>query len=102
MWAWVSEGVRAVAGNQVRGAVLVADDQQLRLRLAEPFATITREAHEHSDDGGKEAEHEHEEPTHVVCSRKTLWVDLRRAFENPCQHLITLSLRRSRGFYKQG
>ena len=28
-------------------------------------------------------------------------VDLRREFENPCQHLKTLSLRRSRGFYKQ-
>ena len=32
-------------------------------------------------------------------SRKTLWVDLRREFENPCPHLKTLSLRRSRGFY---
>jgi len=28
-------------------------------------------------------------------------VDLRREFENPCPHLKTLSLRRSRGFYKQ-
>ena len=26
-------------------------------------------------------------------------VDLRREFENPCPHLKTLSLRRSRGFY---
>ena len=28
-------------------------------------------------------------------------VDLRREFENPCPSLKTLSLRRSRGFYKQ-
>ena len=28
-------------------------------------------------------------------------MDLRREFENPCPHLKTLSLRRSRGFYKQ-
>lgn len=28
-------------------------------------------------------------------------VDLRREFENPCPALKTLSLRRSRGFYKQ-
>lgn len=29
------------------------------------------------------------------------FVDPRREFENPCPHLKTLSLRRSRGFYKQ-
>ena len=51
----------------------ITDDEQLRPRLAEPFATIVREAHEH-DDEGKEAEHEHDEPRHVACSRKALWV----------------------------
>ena len=55
----------------------ITDDEQLRPRLAEPFATIIREAHEHSDDEGKGAEHEHDEPTHVACSRKTLWVEPR-------------------------
>src|SRR5690625_3060686 len=52
----------------------ITGDGQLRPRLAEPFATIIREAHEHSDDGGKEPLREHDTPTHVACSRKTLWV----------------------------
>lgn len=56
----------------------VTDDEQLRPQLAEPFATIIREAHEHSDDEGEGAEHEHDEPTHVACSRKTLYVEPRR------------------------
>ena len=55
----------------------ITDDEQLRPRLAEPFSTIVREAHEHSEDEGKGAEHEHDEPTHVACSRKTLWVEHR-------------------------
>ena len=54
----------------------ITDDEQLRPRLAEPFATIIREAHEH-DDGGEEPLREHDTPTHVACSRKTLWVDPR-------------------------
>ncbi len=53
----------------------ITDDEQLRPRLAEPFATIIREAHEHSDDESKEAEHKRDEHTHVACSRKTLWVE---------------------------
>lgn len=44
----------------------ITDDEQLRPRLAEPFATIIREAHEHSDDGGKGPLREHDTPTHVV------------------------------------
>ncbi len=31
----------------------ITDDEQLRPRLAEPFATIIREAHEHGNDEGK-------------------------------------------------
>ena len=58
----------------------VTDDEQLRPRLAEPFATIIRQAHADSDHEGKGAEHEHDEPTHVACSRKTLWVE-HRGFE---------------------
>lgn len=37
----------------------ITDDEQLRPRLAEPFATIIREAHEQSDDGGEELLREH-------------------------------------------
>ncbi|CCH76146.1 hypothetical protein BN12_110002 [Nostocoides japonicum T1-X7] len=55
----------------------ITDDEQLRPRLAEPFATIIREAHEHGDDEREGAEHEHDEPTRVACSRKTLWVEPR-------------------------
>ncbi len=68
----------------------ITDDEQLRPRLAEPFATIVREAHKHSDDEGEGAEHEHDESTHVACSRKTLWVEL-RGFEP-----LTFSLRTRR------
>ncbi len=53
----------------------ITDDEQLRPRLAEPFATIVHEAHDHGHDEGEGAEHEHDKPTHVACSRKTLWVD---------------------------
>lgn len=52
----------------------ITNDEQLLPRLAEPFATIVREAPEHSDDEGDGAEHEHDPSNHVACSRKTLWV----------------------------
>ena len=53
----------------------ITDDEQLRARLAEPFATIFREAHD-GGDGGKEAKREHTTSSDVACSRKTLWVGL--------------------------
>ena len=53
----------------------ITNDEQLRPRLAEPFATIVREAHKHSNDESKGAEHEHDPSSHVACSRKTLWVE---------------------------
>ena len=53
----------------------ITDDEQLRPRLAEPFATIFREAHD-SGDGGKEAKREHTTSFDVACSRKPLWVAL--------------------------
>ena len=51
----------------------ITDDEQLRPILAEPFATIFREAHD-SGDEGKEAKREHTTSFDVACSRKTLWV----------------------------
>ncbi len=51
----------------------ITDDEQLRPKLAEPFATIFREAHDH-DDEGKEAKREHTTSSDVACSHKTLWV----------------------------
>ena len=55
----------------------ITDDEQLRPRLAEPFATIFREAHAGGDEG-KEAKPEHTTSTDVACSRKTTWVEPRR------------------------
>ncbi len=64
----------------------ITDDEQLRPRLAEPFATIIRESGSTADGDDSGAEHEHEgrndlrEHTtsfDVACSRKTLWVEAR-------------------------
>lgn len=57
----------------------ITDDEQLRPRLSEPFATIFREAHD-SGNEGKEAKREHSTFTDVACSRKALWVDLLHAY----------------------
>lgn len=46
---------------------------RLRTGLAEPFATIFREAHD-SGDEGKEASREHTTSFDVACSRQALWV----------------------------
>ena len=73
-YAHSDDGNRRLAHQAFYTRLDITDDEQLRPRLAEPFATIIREAHEHSDDEGEEAGHEHDEPTHVACSRKTLWV----------------------------
>ena len=66
------------------------------------FAHSPKLGWSHGSEHHKESRNDlREQPTSsdVNCSRKTLWVDLRREFENPCPHLKTLSLRRSRGFY---
>ena len=55
----------------------ITDDEQLRPRLAEPFATIIRESKTPSDEG-EEPLREHTTSFDVACSRKTLWVEPRR------------------------
>src|SRR5690606_16301919 len=65
---------RSAATQTICPRLDITDDEQLRARLAEPFASIIREAHERGSDDGKGAEHEHDEPSHVVCSRKNIWV----------------------------
>ena len=63
----------------------ISDDEKATIRLAEPFAALAPEP----------------ASSDVRCSSTSLIVGLRREFENPCQPpLKTLSLRRSRGFYK--
>ncbi|WP_436326359.1 recombinase family protein [Brevibacterium sp. FAM 27836] len=79
----------------------ITDDEQLRPRLAEPFATIVREAHDSGSDEGEEPLQEHDDSSHVACSRKNTWVGLRREFENLGQALKTVASRWSRGSYKK-
>ena len=90
------DGSRRLANQAFYTRLEITEDEQLRPRLAEPVATIVDETSR-----GEEAKREHSTSSDVACSRKTLGVDLRREFENPCPHLKTLSLRRSRGFYNQ-
>ena len=87
------DGNRRLTNQAFYTRLEVTEDEELRPTLAEPFATIAEAAR------GNKTEHEHTTSCDVACSRKNTWVDLRREFENPCPHLKTLSLRRSRGLY---
>ncbi len=64
---------RRIANQAFYTRLDITDDEQLRPTLAEPFATIFREAHQGGDEG-KEAKREHTTSFDVACSRKTLWV----------------------------
>ncbi len=83
-YAHSGDAGRRLANQAFYTRLDITDDEQLRPHLAEPFATIFREAHDTGDEG-KEAKREHATSTDVACSRKTLWVDL-RGFEplTPC------------------
>lgn len=80
---------RRIANQALYTRLDITGDEQLRPTLAEPFATIFREAHQ-GDDEGKEAKPEHATALDVACSRRTLLVDL-RGFEP-----LTSSLRTKR------
>ncbi|AQP52375.1 recombinase family protein [Tessaracoccus flavescens] len=68
-YAHSDDGSRRLANQAFYTRLEITEDEQLRPRLAEPFATIVRET-----TGGKEARREHTTPTDVACSRKTPWV----------------------------
>ena len=68
-YAHSDDGSRRLANQAFYTRLEITQDEQLRPRLAEPFATIVREA-----TGGKEAERKHSTSSDVACSRKTLWV----------------------------
>mgnify|MGYP001547921185 CR=1 FL=1 len=87
---------RRIANQAFYTRLDITDDEQLRPTLAEPFATIFREAHQGGDEG-KEAKREHTTSFDVACSRKTLWVDLRSSFSNPRKPLGSLISRVLRG-----
>ena len=72
-YAHSGDADRRLANQAFYTRLDITDDEQLRPRLAEPFATIFREAHD-SGDEGKEAEREHPTSFDVACSRKALWV----------------------------
>lgn len=69
-YARSDDGSKRLANQAFYTRLEITDDEQLRPRLAEPFATIVHEAA-----GGEEAKREHSTSTDVACSRKTLWVD---------------------------
>ena len=75
-YAHSDDADRRLANQAFYTRLDITNDEQLRPTLAEPFATIFREAHD-SGDEGKEAKREHTTSLDVACSRKTLWVDLR-------------------------
>ena len=72
--AYPDDTDRRLANHAFYTRLDVTDDEQLRPTLAEPFATIFREAHD-SGDEGKEAKREHSTSSDVACSRKALLVE---------------------------
>ncbi len=68
-YAHSDDGSRRLANQAFYTRLEITEDEQLRPRLAEPFATIVHEA-----TGSKEAKREHSTSFDVACSRKTLWV----------------------------
>ena len=73
-YAHSGDADRRLANQAFYTRLDITDNEQLRPHLAEPFATIFRQAHD-SGDEGKEAKREHTTSTDVACSRKTLWVE---------------------------
>ncbi len=70
-YAYSDDGSRRLANQAFYTRLEITEDEQLRPRLAEPFATIVREA-----TGGNEAKRDHSTSSDVACSRKTHWVDV--------------------------
>ena len=74
---------RRLANQAFYTRIDITEDEQLRPRLAEPFATIIREGMSRDDDSDEtgaddgKAKRERTTSTHVACSRKTTWVELR-------------------------
>lgn len=81
---------RRLANQAFYARLDITDDEQLRPKLAEPFATIIRESTNEDDDdadarheqGGRNDLREQTASSDVECSRKTLWVG-REGLEPP-------------------
>ena len=74
-YAHSDDGSRRLANQAFYTRLEITEDEQIRPRLAEPFATIV-----HKVTGSKEAKREHSASSDVACSRKTLYVE-HRGFE---------------------
>jgi len=98
MYAHSDDTNRRLACQASYERLEITEEEHLRPRLAEPFGTLISSGADSGSNPGN-AKREHPTSSDAECSRKKLLVDLRREFENPCPHLKTLSLRRSRGFY---
>ena len=70
-YARSDDGNRRLANQAFYTRLEITDDEQLRPRLAEPFATIVTEANTTT---GNKIKREHSTSSDVACSRKTLWV----------------------------
>lgn len=68
-YAHSDDGSRRLANQAFYTRSEITEDEQLRPRLGEPFATIVP-----GTTGGTEAKREHSTSSDVACSRKTLWV----------------------------
>ena len=68
-YAHSDDGSRRLANQAFYTRLDITEDEQLRPRLAEPFATIVSETAR-----GDETEHEHTASCDVACSRKNIWV----------------------------
>ncbi|WP_282856705.1 recombinase family protein [Pseudoclavibacter helvolus] len=69
-YAYSDDGNRRLANQAFYTRLEITDDEQLRPRLAEPFATIVNEADTAWD--SKKSKREHSTSSDVACSRKTL------------------------------
>ena len=63
---------RRLANQAFYTRLEITEDEELRPRLAEPFATIVDEA-----SGDKKTKREHTPSNDVACSRKDIWVEVR-------------------------
>lgn len=69
-YAYSDDGNRRLANQAFYTRLEITDDEQLRPRLAEPFATIVNKADTAPD--SKKSKWEHSTSSDVACSRKTL------------------------------